>query len=154
MTLYDLISLIKIRYFGLEELLLKGGEQRTETRVRVNAGGTLFETTRATLTGFSLHRNWFRIELHIERSAKLSFGKSSGARGTGAFLGCLSKGEFKRFMDLSGVAPGFWGSLMLLALFTLLRCWYCWRCWLFMVLTGVAPSGFWGSLMLPTLWCT
>ena len=52
MTLHDLISLIESRYFGLEELLLKGGEQRTETRVRVNAGGTLFETTRATLTGF------------------------------------------------------------------------------------------------------
>ena len=43
---------MELRYFGLEGLLLKGGKQMTETRVRVNAGGTLFETTRATLTGF------------------------------------------------------------------------------------------------------
>ena len=48
------MPVLKSRYFGLEELLLKGGEQRAEARVRVNAGGTLFETTRATLTGYCI----------------------------------------------------------------------------------------------------
>jgi len=43
--------LAQARYFGLEDLLSRGGEDRGETRVRVNAGGTFFETTRATLTG-------------------------------------------------------------------------------------------------------
>jgi len=43
--------LAQARYFGLEDLLLRGGEDQGEARVRVNAGGTLFETTRATLTG-------------------------------------------------------------------------------------------------------
>ena len=49
----DLLSLVLFRYFGLEGLLLHGGEQSCEARVRVNAGGTVFETTRATLAGFS-----------------------------------------------------------------------------------------------------
>ena len=53
---FSLVSskdLLSLRYFGLEGLLLHGGEQSCEARVRVNAGGTVFETTRATLAGFS-----------------------------------------------------------------------------------------------------
>ena len=106
-----MITVLKSRYFGLEELLLKGGDQRVEARVRVNAGGTLFETTRATLTGYCteiyfdfvwynkgnpykfLQRNRFRIELLI-RSARLPLGKSSAARRAGAFPRCLSQGRF------------------------------------------------------------
>jgi len=43
--------LAQARYFGLESLLAGEGELGAEARVRINAGGAIFETTRATLTG-------------------------------------------------------------------------------------------------------
>jgi len=43
--------LVQARYFGLDDLILRVAERTAEARVRVNAGGTLFETTRQTLCG-------------------------------------------------------------------------------------------------------
>jgi len=41
--------LVQARYFGLDDLILRITERTSEARVRVNAGGTTFETTRKTL---------------------------------------------------------------------------------------------------------
>jgi len=42
--------LVQARYFGLDDFILRVAERTAEARVRVNAGGTVFETTRKTLS--------------------------------------------------------------------------------------------------------
>lgn len=42
--------LVQARYFGLDGLILLLSDKAADTKVRVNAGGTVFETTRGTLS--------------------------------------------------------------------------------------------------------
>lgn len=42
--------LVQARYFGLDDLILQVSEKNDIQKVKVNAGGTIFETTRRTLT--------------------------------------------------------------------------------------------------------
>ena len=60
----------------------------TETRVRVNAGGTLFETTRATLTGFC-------TEIDLELSILLSIDQPDSH-----LAKLLLQGEQEPFLDV------------------------------------------------------
>ena len=87
--------------------MLHGGEQSCEARVRVNAGGTVFETTRATLAGFfkdvishQVSYRYFPI-----RSARLLPEKTVVARRARAFPGCLSKGGIECFLAFNNDAP-------------------------------------------------
>lgn len=41
--------MVQARYFGLDDLILRVTERTAEATIRVNAGGTMFETTRKTL---------------------------------------------------------------------------------------------------------
>jgi len=90
--------LAQARYFGLESLLAGEGELGAEARVRINAGGAIFETTRATLTG--------QPDSHL---AKL-----------------LSKGEQELFLDVCPkVKPSiFYTTASFYLTIRLLKCFY------------------------------
>jgi len=90
--------LAQARYFGLESLLAGEGELGAEARVRINAGGTIFETTRATLTA--------QPDSHL---AKL-----------------LSKGEQELFLDVCPkVKPSiFYTTANFYLTMRLLKCFY------------------------------